>query len=51
MELRLAGLSDREIASVLAIGHDAVRQAQSRALTQLRVAMSAGTMGREVRGV
>jgi RNA polymerase sigma factor (sigma-70 family) len=51
MELRLAGLTDREIASVLEIGHDAVRQAQSRGLAQLRIAMSAGYTGREVRGV
>lgn len=34
--LRLAGLTDREIADVLGIRGDAVRQAQSRAIAQLR---------------
>ncbi|MDQ3225403.1 MAG: sigma-70 family RNA polymerase sigma factor [Chloroflexota bacterium] len=34
--LRLAGLTDREIAAVLGISGDAVRQAQSRAVTRLR---------------
>lgn len=38
-ELRLAGLTDREIARVLGISGDAVRQAQSRAVAQLRVLM------------
>ena len=36
VELRLAGLSDREIAAVLGISGDAVRQAQSRAVSRLR---------------
>lgn len=36
VELRLAGLTDREIATVLGISGAAVRQAQSRALARLR---------------
>jgi RNA polymerase sigma-70 factor (ECF subfamily) len=36
IELRLTGLNDREIADALGIGHDAVRQAQSRAIARLR---------------
>lgn len=36
VELRLAGLTDREIAAVLGISGEAVRQAQSRAVTRLR---------------
>jgi RNA polymerase sigma-70 factor (ECF subfamily) len=39
VELRLAGLNDREIAVVLGISGEAVRQAQSRAVAQLRVRM------------
>ena len=39
VELRLAGLTDREIAEVLGISGQAVRQAQSRAVTQLRIRM------------
>ncbi|MFN8591912.1 MAG: RNA polymerase sigma factor [Thermomicrobiales bacterium] len=36
VELRLAGLADREIADVLGIRGEAVRQAQSRGVAQLR---------------
>ncbi len=36
VELRLAGLTDREIAAVLGISGEAVRQAQSRAVSRLR---------------
>ena len=36
VELRLTGLNDREIADTLGIGNDAVRQAQSRAVSRLR---------------
>lgn len=39
VELRLAGLNDREIAGVLGISGEAVRQAQSRAVAQLRTRM------------
>jgi RNA polymerase sigma-70 factor (ECF subfamily) len=39
VELRLAGLSDREIAGVLGMSDVAVRQAQSRAVALLRSAM------------
>jgi RNA polymerase sigma-70 factor, ECF subfamily len=39
VELRLAGLTDREIAEVLGISGQAVRQAQSRAVAQLRIRM------------
>jgi RNA polymerase sigma-70 factor (ECF subfamily) len=39
LELRLAGLTDREIASVLGISGEAVRQAQSRAVSHLRALM------------
>jgi RNA polymerase sigma-70 factor, ECF subfamily len=39
VELRLAGMTDREIAGVLGISGQAVRQAQSRAVAQLRVRM------------
>ncbi len=36
VELRLAGLTDREIAAVLGVSGEAVRQAQSRAVSRLR---------------
>ena len=39
VELRLVGLTDREIAEVLGITGQAVRQAQSRAVAQLRIRM------------
>jgi RNA polymerase sigma-70 factor (ECF subfamily) len=39
VELRLAGLTDREIAEVLGVSGQAVRQAQSRAVAQLRIRM------------
>ena len=39
VELRLAGLNDREIAEVLGVSGQAVRQAQSRAVAQLRFRM------------
>lgn len=42
VELRLAGLTDREIAAVLGISGQAVRQAQSRAVAQLRIRMGGG---------
>jgi RNA polymerase sigma factor (sigma-70 family) len=38
-ELRLAGLSDREISQVLGVSNDAVRKAQSRAVAHLRELM------------
>jgi RNA polymerase sigma-70 factor (ECF subfamily) len=38
-ELRLAGLSDREISQVLGVSNDAVRKAQSRAVAHLRALM------------
>jgi RNA polymerase sigma-70 factor (ECF subfamily) len=41
VELRLAGLTDREIAGVLGISGDAVRQAQARAIAQLRARVGA----------
>jgi RNA polymerase sigma-70 factor (ECF subfamily) len=40
MELRLAGMTDREIAEVLGISGAAVRQAQSRAVARLRLRMT-----------
>lgn len=43
VELRLTGLSDREIAEVLGISGPAVRQAQSRAVAQLRIRMGGGS--------
>jgi RNA polymerase sigma-70 factor (ECF subfamily) len=46
VELRLAGLSDREIAQVLGIGHDAVRQAQSRAVARLRDLLGVTVVGK-----
>jgi DNA-directed RNA polymerase specialized sigma24 family protein len=39
VELRLAGLTDREIAGILGISGEAVRQAQSRAVSRLRERM------------
>lgn len=50
VELRLAGLQDTEIAVVLGTSHAAVRKAQSRAISQLRVAMGVVMTGREVSG-
>jgi RNA polymerase sigma-70 factor, ECF subfamily len=44
--LRLAGLTDREIADVLGIRGDAVRQAQSRALAQLRTLLGPDPSGK-----
>ena len=41
-ELRLAGLTGREIADVLCLSHDAVRKTQSRAIARLREAMTTG---------
>lgn len=41
VQLRLAGLDDREIASVLGRSYGAVRVAQHRALTRLRAAFAA----------
>ena len=46
VELRLAGLSDREIAQVIGIGHDAVRQAQSRAVIRLRDLLGVTVVGK-----
>jgi RNA polymerase sigma-70 factor (ECF subfamily) len=43
VELRLAGLTDREIATVLGISGEAVRQAQSRAISRLRELMGIAT--------
>ena len=54
VELRLAGLTDLEIAAVLGITHAAVRQAQTRAVVHLRNAMgvdATGSTGREAAGV
>jgi RNA polymerase sigma factor (sigma-70 family) len=46
VELRLAGLTDREIAEVLGISGQAVRQAQSRAVAQLRIRMGVGSQAK-----
>jgi RNA polymerase sigma-70 factor (ECF subfamily) len=46
VELRLAGLTDREIAQVLGISGQAVRQAQSRAVAQLRIRMGVGSQAK-----
>lgn len=43
VELRLAGLTDREIAEVLGVSGQAVRQAQSRAVAQLRIRIGVGS--------
>lgn len=43
VELRLAGLTDQEIAEVLGISGPAVRKAQSRALSQLRTRLGVAT--------
>ena len=50
VELRLAGLTDLEIAAVLGINHAAVRQAQSRAVAHLRSAMGVDVTGQEATG-
>jgi RNA polymerase sigma-70 factor (ECF subfamily) len=46
VELRLAGLTDREIAEVLGISGQAVRQAQSRAVALLRVRMGVASQAK-----
>jgi RNA polymerase sigma-70 factor (ECF subfamily) len=48
LELRLAGLTDAEIARVLGRGHDAVRKAQSRAIGLLRGFLASGAGAGEV---
>jgi RNA polymerase sigma-70 factor (ECF subfamily) len=49
MELRLAGLSDIEIAAVLDRRPGAVRAVESRAITRLRALLDPAVNGREVR--
>lgn len=51
VELRLSGFTGQEIASLLGISDGAVRQAQSRALDQLRQIVVTDDPGREVRRV
>ena len=48
LELRLAGLTDAEIARVLGRSHDAVRKAQSRAIGILRGFLGSGAGAGEV---
>jgi RNA polymerase sigma factor (sigma-70 family) len=48
VELRLAGLNDREIAEVLGVSGQAVRQAQSRAVARLRIRMGVAPAGERI---
>jgi RNA polymerase sigma-70 factor, ECF subfamily len=48
VELRLAGLTDREIAEVLGVSGQAVRQAQSRAVALLRIRMDVASTGEQM---
>ena len=49
LQLRRAGLSGREIADVLGIGHEAAKKRQLRALDRLRADFAAAPATREVR--
>lgn len=49
VELRLSGLTHREIAEVLGRSHDAVRTLQSRALARLRAVVADAGTPEEVR--
>ena len=49
LELRRAGLSGREIATVLGIGHEAAKKRQLRAMDRIRTDLAATPAEREVR--